>query len=182
MTGTALFRRVLVSEFERLAPRVREVHGGTSRQLRGLATVTRGNALLGRLIGRIASLPDAQHEGVARIELIVDGRGETWIRHFGASRPMRSRLCARDGLLVEQLGPAQLRFRLREHDGAVVWDLQSVSLLGLPAPRSWFAATTARSYEQAGRYCFEVDVRLPFIGHLIGYRGSISSMSSVRIA
>lgn len=173
MSAPALFRRILGPEFERLAPRVREVHAGDTLQLRGVATVTRGTALLGRLIGRLASLPDAQAEAPARIELVVEGRGETWTRHFGDSRPMRSRLHARDGLLVERLGPARLAFQLHESSGAIVWQLESVSFFGIPAPRSWFAATTARSYQQHGQYCFEVAVALPLIGHLVGYRGTV---------
>lgn len=171
MTAPSLFRRLLGAEFERLAPRVREVHGGASLQLRGRATVTRGNAALARLIGRIAGLPDAQRDAAVRIDLDVGGQRETWTRHFGASRPMRSHLREREGLLVEQLGPVRLRFRLQQQYAAVVWQLQSVSLLGIPAPRRWFAATTARSFEQGGRYCFKVDVSLPFVGHVIGYHG-----------
>lgn len=173
MTALGLFRRILGPEFERLAPRVREAHAGKTLQLRGLATVTRGSSLLGRLIGRLVSLPEAQHGAAARLELVVDGQGETWTRCFGDSRPMRSHLHAREGLLVEQLGPVRLRFRLRERSRAIVWELESVSLLGVPAPRRWFAATAARSFEENGRYCFEVEVALPIVGHLIGYRGSV---------
>lgn len=173
MSVPGLFRRILGSQFERLAPRVRDVHGGATLELRGRATVTRGNALLGRCIARFASLPDAQCDAAARIDLVVDAQGETWTRYFGVSRPMCSHLHAHDGLLIEQLGPVRLRFRLHERSGAIVWQLESVSLLGIPAPRRWFAATTARSFEQDGHYCFEVEVALPVVGHLIGYRGSV---------
>lgn len=172
MSAPGLFRRILGPEFDRLAPYVREVHGGNTLQLRGRVTVTRGSAMLGLLIGRLASLPDAQHDAAARIDLVLEGEGETWTRHFGNSRPMRSHLHARDGLLLERLGPVRLRFRLREKSCAIVWELESVSFFGIPAPRRWFAATAARSFEENGRYCFEVDVALPIVGHLIGYRGS----------
>jgi hypothetical protein len=172
VTAAGLFRGLLGPQFDHLAPRVREVHAGRTLQLRGRATVTRGDALLGRIIGRLVSLPDAQSEAPTRIELVVDGGSETWTRRFGASRPMRSHLHAREHLLIERLGPLRLGFRLRAGDGAILWQLESVSFLGVPAPRNWFARATARSYEQQGRYCFEVDVALPLIGHLIGYRGS----------
>jgi hypothetical protein len=172
VTAPGLFRGLLGPQFDHLAPRVREVHAGRTLQLRGRATVTRGDALVGRIIGRLASLPDAQSEAPTCIDLVVEGGGETWTRRFGVSRPMRSHLHAREHLLIERLGPVQLGFRLRAGDSGILWQFESVSFLGIPAPRSWFARATARSYEHQGRYCFEVDVALPLIGHLIGYRGS----------
>lgn len=190
MSTPGLFAGLLGSSFAALSPRVREVHRGGSVRLRGRATVTRSDALLGRLIGCVASLPAAQQDSTANIELVAHGYGETWTRHFGTSRPMRSYLQARDGLLVERLGPVRLRFRLHEHQAAIVWQLHSVSFCGIPVPRRWFTATAARSFEHQDRYCFEVNVALGGIGHLVGYRGSIdsiaaqsaSSSNSVRIA
>lgn len=175
MNAAGLFQRLLGTQYERLAPRVRQVHGGASQRLRGTATVTRGDAVVARLICRAAGLPAPQRDGPVRIDLDVAVHGETWTRHFGASRPMRSHLQARDALLVERLGPLRLCFRLRESGGAVVWQLQALSVLGIPAPRRWLTMVKARSAESAGRYTFDVQVVLPLIGHVIGYQGSVSA-------
>lgn len=171
--AAGLFRGLLGAQFQQLAPAVRAVHDGLSHRLRGTATVERGDALLARLICRLAHLPRAQQDGPVQIDLAVDRDGETWTRHFGGSAPMRSRLRACGAMLVEELGPLRLMFQLRHLDGAVAWQLHSVSVLGLRAPARWLAMTQARSSESNGRYCFEVRVALPFVGAVIAYHGSV---------
>lgn len=167
------FRELLGAQFQQLAPAVRSVHDGLSHRLRGTATVERGEALLARLICRLAHLPRAQRDGPVEIDLVADRDGETWTRRFGGSAPMRSRLRACGAMLVEELGPLRLMFQLRHVDGAVAWQLRSVSVLGLRAPARWLAMTQARSSESNGRYCFEVRVVLPFVGAVIAYHGSV---------
>ncbi len=168
-----LFADLLGASFTRLGARIRDVHDGRSQCLQGTASVTRGRSLLARAICRLASLPHVQTDGPVRVDLDVATDGETWTRRFGDSAPMRSVLRACGGLLAEQLGPLQLRFRLREAGGNMEWLLESVRLLGIPAPRAWLQQTTARCTQREGRYCFEVNVTLPFVGHVVGYRGSV---------
>jgi Domain of unknown function (DUF4166) len=169
----ALFPELLGQRFHELAPAVRAVHGGADVSLRGTADVTRGNSAIARFICRLGGLPHALRDAPVHIRIEADGHGETWTRWFGDCKPMRSRLRAREGLLVEQLGPMQLRFRLAEQDGAVAWRLQSVFLLGVRLPRRAITTVTALSSQRNGRYHFQVDVNLALVGHLIGYRGVV---------
>ncbi len=170
-----VFASLLGASFARLNAQVREVHDGRSRRLQGVATVTRGSSLAARAICRLASLPPAQTDGSVRVALEVTTNGEVWTRWFGNSAPMRSSLRAADGLLVERLGPLRLRFRLAEAGGDLDWLLESVSFLGIPAPRSWLRHTTARCTQRDGRYAFEVNAALPLVGHLVGYRGCVDA-------
>jgi hypothetical protein len=51
------------------------------------------------------------------------------------------------------------------------WELMSVAVLGIPLPRQWFGEVGARESAEGARYCFDVCATLPFIGHLVAYRG-----------
>lgn len=170
-----LFQSLLGASYTRLHALIRDVHGGRSLRLQGIATVTRGGSLLARAICHLAALPEPQVDGPVRVELLAGADEEIWTRWFSDSMPMRSQLRAVDGLLVERLGPLRLRFRLVESGGAVEWFLQSVSFLGIPAPARWLRHTTARCTGLDGRYCFEVTAALPFVGEIVSYRGCVNA-------
>ncbi|HEY5804326.1 MAG TPA: DUF4166 domain-containing protein [Lysobacter sp.] len=174
-TPQSLYRQLLAARFDQLPPTLRALHDRHGcRRYHGKVEVDRGAGVLSRLCAWAARLP-AQGRGTIKVEIDADAKGERWARVF-AGRAMRSRLWAHDALLRERLGLLVFAFRLDvEHlpgaGSAVVWHVASVSALGLPLPRRWFTAVTAREYERDHRYRFDVAARLPWIGLLVHYRG-----------
>ena len=128
---------------------------GTDVSLQGTADVTRGTGAIARFICRLGGLPDALRDAPVHIRIETDGTGETWTRWFGDCRPMRSRLRAHEGLLVEQLGPVQLRFRLAEQDGAVAWQLRVTLLPRYRAPRRIIRHRHGAQLERKGAIAFK---------------------------
>jgi len=141
--------------------------------------VARFHARAGRFTGRarvaarrwgwLLGLPARSGEFDIAVDVWRDGDGEIWTRHF-PPRPMQSRLGARDGLLVERLGPATLRFRLIASPQALVWECIGVRILGIPLPPPWFGVI-ARESAADGRYRFEAGASLPGLGRLVHYEG-----------
>jgi hypothetical protein len=168
-----LFPSLLGATFQRLDPPVRAVHGGSSRRLRGTATVERGHSLFARILCAIASLPRSANRVAIEVQINTDGQAERWTRYFGDCRPMQSRLHhGNRDVLVERLGPAVMVFQLREHDGGIAWSLIRISALGIGLPSRWFMVT-AFSGARADRYTFTVDAALRGAGRIIRYDGEL---------
>lgn len=72
--------------------------------------------------------------------------------------------------LVERVGPAALTFRIVERDSGMDWQLQKVSMLGIPLPAAWFEVS-ARVDMQQGRYHFLIDSAVHRIGRIVRYEG-----------
>jgi hypothetical protein len=170
-----LFRSLLGGNFENLDPRLRWVHGGESRILRGMATVERGTTLAAAILCALASLPRTMHNAAIEVRIEVTERGERWTRLFGQGRAMRSSLRRSGNFLVEQLGPAKLKFLLGVRDTGLEWTLARVTLAGIPLPvQKWFRAT-ARIDMQSGRYHFLIDSGVRGIGRIVRYEGELDA-------
>jgi hypothetical protein len=167
-----LFPSLLGETFQRLDAPVRAVHGGSSRRLRGTATVERGHSLFARILCAMASLPRSADRVPIEVQINTDSQGERWTRFFGDCRPMQSRLHGNRDLLVERLGPAVFVFRLREHGGGIAWSLIQISALSIQLPIRWFTVS-AFSGAHAGRYTFTVDAALRGVGRIIRYDGEL---------
>ena len=166
--ATGLFPSLLGSAFERLVPAIRAVHGGASCHLRGTATVTRGASLIANMLCAITFVPASVALAELEVTISADTGGETWVRHYGRSRPMRSRLVALGGILIERIGPAALLFQVDEIDGCMKWRLVRASAFGISLPRSWIDVT-ADIGTQNGRYSFIVNATLRRVGCVVRY-------------
>lgn len=167
-----LFERLLGDAFQSLAPKVRELHAlQGAATWRGRASILRGRHPVARMCAAMAGLPPSLQDAATTVELIAEGDSERWRRDFGGHR-LQSRLRERDGRLSERLGPIEFGFDLSTRDGELHWRTAAVRLLGIvPLPAPWFADVRCREREQAGRYEFLVEARLPWIGPLIRYEG-----------
>lgn len=169
----ALFASLLdTTDWAQLAPPVQRMHGeGSVVQASGTAQVDGDTHLLARLLRRMLSLPEPGADQAIALTIEREGLRETWTRRF-ARRQMRSTLePGGDMALLERLGPVSLQFSLRRDGQAIDWQLQRVTLLGLPLPRALCGSVLSRSGARDGRYAFDIDTRLPGIGRLIAYRG-----------
>jgi hypothetical protein len=155
-----LFGRLI--DLSKVPPEVRHFHERAGRFL-GRAQVTT------RRFARWFGLPGRSGEFGIAVDIWRDGDAEIWTRHF-PPRPMQSRLRAVDGLLVERLGLATLRFRLCATPEALDWECIGVSLLGVPLPAHWFRVI-ARETARDRRYRFLAGASLPLLGELVRYEG-----------
>lgn len=169
-SSPTLYRQLLGAQFDTLAPSLQALHArGGRHRYHGKVEVERGSGVLSRLCATATRLPGAGR-GPVKVEIVAEAGQERWTRVF-AQHAMRSRLWARDGVLCERLGLATFGFRLRIDEGAIVWRVERVRVLGVPLPARWFARVHAREYDRKGRYHFDVAAALPLAGLLVHYRG-----------
>ena len=170
----SLFSRLLGDDaWQQLPPIVQTMHGAARRlETRGVADVAGDNRLPARWLRQLLGLPQPGAGQPLTVTFERQGTREVWTRRF-ARKTMRSVLDRREGspLLYERLGPARLGFALHHDGDAIDWQLRSVHLLGLPLPRALQGKVLSRSGVRDGRYHFQVNVRLPWLGQLVAYDG-----------
>jgi len=93
----------------------------------GVFRVRLGSNWLARTLARLAQLPTAGEAVDIQLWVTARGEGEEWRRTF-AGRPLVTVQSERpDGLLVERVGPVEMRFRLRVVGGALVYQATSAA-------------------------------------------------------
>jgi hypothetical protein len=132
--------------------------------------VQRGSSFFAKVLGILTSLPPTLKDAPIRIRIEIAGQRESWIRTYAGSHVMSSTLYGEGSALIERVGPAALTFRIIEREGGMDWQLQKVSMLGLPLPVSWFQIS-ARVDSQRGRYHFLIDSSLSGVGRIVRYEG-----------
>jgi hypothetical protein len=165
-----LYARLMGEDFHRLPAAVRamhEVNGDLGAA--GEAEVTRGG-WLSRLIGRLFGLPPGGANVPLSISMREDDGVEIWERDFGGDR-FSSRLYARDGSLVEQFGPVLGIMTLKNEADGLSMHMQGWRLGWVPIPRWMAPSVRAAEREVEGVFHFDVEIRIPLAGLLIGYRG-----------
>ena len=168
---TALYRRLLGSEFDALPARVRELHDVEAEaRWTGRADVTRGTAWLARSLATILSLPPQGADQPLSVTFTPKGDAEIWSRAFGRQRFISVQR-AGGTELHETVGPVTLRMSLRPSAEALSLSMIGATALGIPVPRLLLPKISTREYEEAGRYHFEVEAVMPVIGLLVRYSG-----------
>ena len=76
-------------------------------------------------------------------------------------------------LICEQFGPVKFAMALVLADGRLHYVLRGWTFLGIPMPG--FLAPRGKMCEQevGGNFHFHVEIRLPVVGHLVAYKGSL---------
>jgi hypothetical protein len=166
-----LFRQLIGPDFAGLPLAVRNVHQDCDETaLAGRCRIDRGGGMLAALFGAVSSLPKAGEDVPVRVTIRRRDGGETWARDFGG-QPMVSSLRARDGLL----GPTTFRFALSADRERITWKVVGARVLGIPVPVSMFAGVSASESTEGGRYRFDVEARLPVVGLLVRYGGTLDA-------
>ena len=171
-----LYQAVLGPEFARLAPVLRGFHGEPEGgRAHGRLRVVRGAGLLARFAGWCIGAP-AAGEGVS-VDMHVEVRGERerWTQSF-AGAPMITRQWREGDRLIEALGPSALVFALERDGEAMLFRQRGCRVLGIPLPRWLSPAIEARaSASERGRdsWAIAVEIRLPAIGLVVGYSGTM---------
>jgi hypothetical protein len=176
----SFYAQLLGPRWTDLDPAVRGLHEtGAGLHAAGTFRIRRGNTRLARLLAAIARMPQAGDAVEMRLVVTPRGQGEEWRRSF-AGRPLISvQTKHADGLLVECMGPLEMRFGLDVAGGALGYQTQRVALrlgaLRLPLPR-WFAPRVTAWEKPTGdpdRTQISVESRLRLLGLLISYEGLV---------
>jgi hypothetical protein len=170
-----LYRRALGSEFEQLPPAVRAMHDvAVSRTVSGRAEVRRGTGLPARLIAAAFGFPPSAPDVPVQVHFDLRGEREIWTRRFsdrsffseqwqGAGRF--------EGLLCERFGAFTFGLALERAEGRLHFNVKRAEIFGIPLPAALTPVSHSSEYERDGRFHFDVEIRHPLAGLLIGYRG-----------
>ena len=178
-----LYARVLGEKFRELPQPIREMHCfvGTMRA-RGVSAVDGADTLAARAAATVFGFPTAATEVPLTVEMEASGGRERWVRDFGGRRFATILYASgRPGRVVERFGPLAFELDLRVGSEGVLgmpvaaWRLGPVRLPPIMAPVS-----LAREWvDDAGRFCFDVELRLPLgLGRLVRYRGWLARESA----
>ena len=172
-----LYPRLMGEAWPALAEGVRRMHhDGDVVRGTGILRVRHGTERLARALLRLLRLPAAAD--AVRIYLVIsrEGRGERWLRWFGGQLLESTQHEGDGGLLAEQVGPLEFRFRLEAEGGALCYRLIETALcLGpvrLRLPERLAPKVVAREApDGVDRVGVEVRASAPGAGLLIAYDG-----------
>ena len=168
---TALYRRLLGAQFDRLPGEVRSLHDVASASTwTGRADVERGPSPAAGLLATILRLPPAGADQPLTVTFTPRAETEIWTRNF-AGRRFQSTQRAVGSELHETVGPVTLRMRPWQDDDSLSLELIDALLLGWPVPRRLLPVISTRESARDGRYHFAVEATVPAFGLLVRYSG-----------
>src|SRR5262249_8813405 len=138
-----LYRRILGEGFKLLPATLQQFHdqpGGG--QACGSFEIQRVRGRIRNWLPSLLGLPRAGRAVPVRLQVVVDGERERWIREFGDSR-MESVQWCRDGVLMEAAGPMRFELDVRADSNGMHLESRRVSLGPIPIPRFLAPRVTA---------------------------------------
>jgi hypothetical protein len=173
--GTPLYRRLLGDAYAQLPAPIQALHDlADTLVAEGVATIDRGKGLFARAIAAVVGFPPAgENVPVKVLFTLRDGR-ESWRRTFAdrSFTSMQEEGRGRfDRLLCERFGPFAFGLALLCEADRMRLVVRGWSVFGIPLPPA--LAPFGDAYESAedSRFHFHVEIGLPFIGLIVGYRG-----------
>jgi hypothetical protein len=165
--------------FSSLPAVIRQAHLDTIH-LAGTITVERGRGF-GGLIAAVMRMP--KNNSRCRLTVLGEHAADrmTWTRRFDG-KVLRS-VFRRDGaFLIEAMGPIRLRMTPVVDGGRLWYRLDEARVGPLPLRRFLMPSLLAWEGERDGRYDFEVEVGLPFIGRIVRYAGLVDLVEDASVA
>ena len=172
-----LYRRVLGAAFDGLPARLRDLHGtSAARRWQGHAEVRHGGGFLARLIRRVVGFPKAGTGVPVTVDFTPDGDGELWTRTFDGKvfSSHQSPGMGRDAqLLVERFGAAAFSLALVVEGDRLLLIPRRWKVWGVPKPGFLLPTGISFEHESAGQFGFDVEISAPWVGLIVGYRGTL---------
>lgn len=175
ISPTSPYRECLGAAFADMPAVLQQFHGPTGDFIAtGRVTVTAAKNPLARLVAWLMGAPTRDGEGPFKLErrLLAAESAETWTRSFPGHR-FHSTICARQGLLIESMGPFSATSRVVWHAPYLRLELIGVRFFGIPAPRWLLPRLVAEEHAEGNRLHFNIDTQAPWVGRLFAYRGSL---------
>ncbi len=182
-TMPGLYAQILGPRWHELAEPVRRLHTqGAVVEAAGTFRVTRGSNIAARLLAWLARLPAECDAVDLKLTVTPTGSREEWKRAFGPQLLVSMQWTQADGLLTEHMGPNELRFQLDVADGTLFYLTKAVALRLGPC-RLWLPSflapqVTASEKPQGNGVQVSVEVRLPLLGRLITYEGTLTRVEA----
>lgn len=180
---SSLYQKVLGSAFDRLPPRVRELHAClTERRWSGKAQVRRGDGILAKIVCAVIGFPRSGDDIPVTVSLAPEQEAERWTRDFGGKTFASVQSCGsgRDQhLLVERFGVISVSLALIVDGGRLFLIPRRWSLFGLPMPKTLLPGSNSFETEENGAFCFDVEIRAPVAGLIVAYRGQLALMDAL---
>jgi hypothetical protein len=173
MANLNLFQLMLRNTYDLLPAVVRQVHEVRLGHFEGEATITGANTGLARLVRRLGGLPPPNGKTNLVCKIIRSEFRERWLRKFGAIEQASTltRL-GKQNLLCENFGLLSFYFTLAVQEQRLYWHCVGWSMAGIPLPDGLSPDVDAwEGCDEHGRYQFHVHIRMPLVGHLLGYEG-----------
>jgi hypothetical protein len=167
----SLYRRILGARFVALPEVLRQFHDAPGGgQARGSMTVLRPAGRIRNALANLMHLPEAGDLVRVRLQVVVEGDRERWVRWFD-NRRLETVQWARGDLLMEASGPGSFSSALALEGTSLRYIFQRAWFWFVPLPR-WL------SPDVSGRVCagetswhVEVRVGVPLLGELVHYEG-----------
>jgi Domain of unknown function (DUF4166) len=174
-----LYVRVLEGSWTRIAEPVRLAHQTHSvTRGHGRLRVEHGRHLAARVLARVLRLPPPSASADTCLSVFARGGVEYWCRSIEGWRFDSRQYQSNASELAERFGVLELRFRLEENGGDLLFvQHRAAFVLGplrLPIP-AWCAPSVKARERPSGPAAIGASVRisLPVIGLLIAYDGTI---------
>jgi hypothetical protein len=163
-----IYRQILAADFDRLPAMLRVFHSAPGGgHAVGTASVIHQNKWLARLL----RFPRAGPDQPLRLDVVAKESEETWTRSFGNSQ-RRSVQTVRAGLLVEDLGPMQIEFRVISNSNGMRFCSQRARLLGIPVP------VHVEAHVKGNNRGWDFEVTVERVG---SYKGSINQVTTSQV-
>lgn len=177
LPGEPVYRRILGPSFDSLPNEVRALHDSLDeRQWSGTASVQRGTGLLARAIAAFIGFPKAADSVSVTVTFAPDSMGEKWTRTFGSHSFISQQKCGHGRnrhLVVERFGVVEVALALVIEGDRLNLVPRRWSALGIPLPKVLLPRGVSFETQRSGRFCFDVNITLPLVGHIVSYQGSL---------
>ncbi len=168
---SSLYRQVMGSQFDTLAPELRTLHDQTATRIfRGHCDIQPAQSRIAQCICWMMGLPTRAASDVFRFELHQLPGKEIWLRHFPHTL-MRSMMCVESGQLIERFGLVKFRFNLAAEQSTLTMLLVGTSICGIPLPQRWLPKIWGREYGAEGKFYFDAGASWGKLGRLVAYSG-----------
>lgn len=172
-----IYRQVLGTAFDALAPDIKEFHDGTgAREWSGTASVTRGNSWFALAVCKFFRFPTETARVSVRVRITPTEGKEIWQRTFGPKTFSSVQWCGEgrdDLLLMERFGPIAVALALIVEENRLRFIPRNWYLLGARMPRLFMPGGLSFEAGRNGRFCFDVEIRLPVFGLIVAYKGEL---------
>jgi hypothetical protein len=171
MASLGLYRRVLGASFDELPDVLKRFHDGTTAGCAsGTFRVVRGDGPVRNFVAGMLRLPRAGESVPIRLEVVVEGDRERWIRHFAGRRTVTVQW-ADGNLLMERLGLTSFSSALVVQGSRLRYEFRRAWFAGIPLP-IW-VSPYVDGYVDAGEAGWRASVHIfaPVLGEIVHYEG-----------
>ncbi len=170
-----LYRRLLGDAYTQLPGPIQAMHDLTETlAVEGRATIERGRNPLAQAIAAAVGFPPAGENVAVKVVFTLREGREVWRRSFADASFTSTQEEGQgsfDRLICERFGPFTFGIALVREPDRLRLVVRRWSLFAIPLPSALapFGSTFERAEDD--RFHFHVEIRLPVIGLIVGYRG-----------